>query len=75
MSQLLCMLKGCFWRKVLEAMAHSLENIVFDIHCMIERGHSNPHVTTAHIFRIQFQSCDELILLTMTNILSSWKSS
>ena len=31
----------------LEAMAHSLENIVFDIHCMIERGHSNPHITTS----------------------------
>lgn len=31
----------------LEAMAHSLKNIVFDIHCMIGRGHSNPHVTTS----------------------------
>ena len=31
----------------LEAMAHSLENIVFDIHCMIERGHQNPHITTS----------------------------
>ena len=31
----------------LEEMAHSLENIVYEIHCMIERGHSNPHVTTS----------------------------
>ncbi len=31
----------------LEDMSRSLSNISYDIYCMIERGHSNPHITTS----------------------------
>lgn len=31
----------------LEALAHSLSNIQFDIYTMIEKGHANPHISTS----------------------------
>ena len=31
----------------LDDLARSLSNIEYDIVCMIERGHSNPHITTS----------------------------